>query len=123
MAFFPKNIDNGLEDFNLNNIILDLSEDDDYYYFDIQVPGKKKESISVRVKDNKIKISIEEEKEENYDRIFIISEIIHDEMEREIELEQAIDKENYKASIENGILKLVFKKLKNKEFGELIKIS
>ncbi len=76
----------------------DINEDNDNYYFQVEVPGFKKEEININIEEGNLTISIakEEEKEEkdylrkervysSCERTFYVGEVKEDEIEAKLE--------------------------------------
>ena len=86
------------------------------YHVELDLPGIKKEDISIDVKDNTVTISGErktqnEISEEDYYRV----ESHYGKFSRSFSLPENVDIENIKAHSENGIVEVVIPKLEKKE--------
>ena len=90
---------------------LDISESDDGYSIDVEIPGVKKDDIKVEVHDGNLTIRGEkkqEEKEEkgDYHRV----ERRYGSFQRILNLPPDADSESVVAKIEDGVLKITMKK-------------
>ncbi len=86
------------------------------YHVELDLPGMKKEDISVDVKDNMVTISGErktqdEVKQEDYYRI----ESSYGKFSRSFSLPENVDVENIHAESQDGVLEVVIPKLEKKE--------
>ena len=86
------------------------------YHVELDLPGMKKEDISVDVKDNTVTISgerktQEEVNEEDYYRI----ESRYGKFSRSFSLPENVDVENIHAESQDGVLEVVIPKLEKKE--------
>jgi len=86
-------------------------EGDYAYHIEVDLPGVKKDDISVEVKDNRVTISgerktKEEVKEEEYYRM----ESSYGKFERSFTLPENVDAENVSASSNDGVLEVVLPK-------------
>ena len=86
------------------------------YHVELDLPGMKKEDISVDVKDNTVTISgerktQEEVNEEDYYRV----ESRYGKFSRSFSLPENVDEENIHAQSQDGVLELVIPKLEKKE--------
>ncbi|ACF13730.1 heat shock protein Hsp20 [Chloroherpeton thalassium ATCC 35110] len=91
---------------------VDISEDEAALYIDAELPGVKKEQISLAVDENVLTIKAErkhesEEKKKNYHRV----ERIYGSFARSFALADNIDRENIDATYDNGILHLKLPKI------------
>lgn len=99
-------------------------EDEKAYYVDIDLPGVKKEEISIDVKDGVLSISgernfKEEVKEEHYYKV----ETSFGKFQRSFSLPENIDMEKIGAKNENGVLEVVIPKLDKIENSKKIEIK
>ena len=95
---------------------IDVKEDEKAYYIDAEMPGIKKEDISLSLNDGKLTISVVreeniEEKQENY----VHRERRYGSVERSVYLADA-NPDDIDAKLEDGLLKLVVRK-QDKESG------
>ncbi len=84
---------------------VDISETENQYEVNAEVPGLKKEDIKLSVEDNVLTLSGERKVEKetdkkNYHRI----ERVYGKFERSFRLPKEVDAENIKASYKNGVL-------------------
>lgn len=83
------------------------------YHVEIDLPGVKKEDISIDVKENQIIISGERNfKEERHEKDYYKVESSYGKFQRSFALPENVDIENIEASSENGVLEVVLPKLK-----------
>lgn len=100
-------------------------EGKDAYHIDVDLPGVKKEDISVDVENNMLTISGKREtksevKEEDYYRV----ESSYGKFERSFTLPEKVDTENIRAACEDGVLEVVIPKLQiEKSSAKKIKIK
>ncbi len=93
----------------------DVSEDDENFYIEMEVPGVEINDIEIVCKDNFIKIN----GERKFSREIAVDNIQRMErffgnFYREFEFPFQIDKDEVEASLENGVLTLVLPKKSNK---------
>ena len=84
---------------------VDISEDENAFYIEAEMPGLKKEDISLGVEEDVLTIKGERKKEteeqgKNYHRV----ERNYGSFSRSFNLGELIDQENIEASFENGVL-------------------
>ena len=112
---FPSN-------FNYNNTFLpkiDISEDEKNIYFELEVPGIKKEDINISLEDNIITFKGEKKvNDDKKDKSIIRSERIYGSFARSFTLHEEINPDAANAEFENGILKVVLEKAANKAVKE-----
>lgn len=87
-------------------------EDDKAYYLEVDLPGVKKEDVSVDLDKNHISISGErkiknEIKEDDYYKV----ESVFGKFSRSFSLPDSVDNENIEASFENGVLEILIPKV------------
>lgn len=83
------------------------------YHVEIDLPGVKKEDISIDVKENHIVVSGERHfKEERNEKDYYKIESSYGKFQRSFALPENVDSENIEASSENGVLEIVLPKLK-----------
>ena len=102
---------------------LDIKEDDKQYQIEAELPGVKKEELSIELLENSLKIAVvreqnNREKKNNY----IHRERSYSSMARSIYLADA-DPENIKARLDNGILYVTVPKLAKAEKKHTIPIE
>ena len=94
----------------LNNKF-DIYEDEKAVFLVADMPGIKKEDISINVTKNRLTIKAEKKDYEKVDKkTFHLSERIFGKFERSFELPDYIDTENIKADYESGVLTLTMNK-------------
>ena len=103
----------------------DIIENDNKYEFHIELPGFKKEDISIELDNGNLKIHAKNEvnEEEKEKGKVIRQERFYGEMSRSFYVGDNIDEESITASFENGILKLVVPKKEIKDNKKLIEIK
>ena len=97
-----------------SDLRMDMTEDDNYYYLYIEIPGRKNEDIKMKFKGDKLSIRVIEEKDnENplVDKGVIISERIHDEVERLIAFDCPVDRKKVEAKFKDGLLTVTITKI------------
>jgi len=96
----------------LIDIRLDVSEKDDAYLVKAELPGVKKEDISVKIDGNTVSISAEVKSEQDVKEggRVIRSERRYGSLFRGFSLAHAIDEEKAVARCENGLLELTLPK-------------
>lgn len=110
IAGFGKNLFDSYNDFFRNNELssftpsVNTREDDDAFHIDADLPGVKKEDITIDVKDGVLTITgernhKEEVKEENYYK----TESSFGSFSRSFTLPEQIDVENIKATFVDGV--------------------
>lgn len=110
--FFPKRLRRMFEDMGEPTIKLDVSEDDKAYHVKAELPGVKKEDISVEVEGNQVSLSAEvkHEKEEKKDEKVVHSERYYGKQFRSFTLARPIDRKNAAAKFADGVLELTLPK-------------
>ena len=103
----------------------DIIENDNKYEFHIELPGFKKEDISIELDNGNLKIHAKNEvnEEEKEKGKVIRQERFYGEMSRSFYVGDNIDEDGINASFENGILKLVVPKKEIKDNKKLIEIK
>ncbi len=99
-------------------------EDEKAYIVEVDLPGVKKEDISVEVKDNILVVSGErkfkkEEEDKGYKRV----ESFFGRFERRFTLPADADPEKIEAKVEDGVLTIVIPKIEQKENTKKIEIK
>lgn len=83
------------------------------YHVEIDLPGVKKEDISIDVKENQIVISGERNfKEERHEKDYYKIESSYGKFQRSFALPENVDVENIEASSTDGVLEVTLPKLK-----------
>ena len=98
-------------DVSTNAMRVDVKDEGDHYLLEADMPGIKKEAVSIEVNDGVLTISAQtkqsrEEKKENY----VFSERRSGSFSRSFTL-NGIDEEKISAACEDGVLKLTLPKL------------
>jgi HSP20 family protein len=93
-------------------IKLDVSEDDKAYHVKAELPGVKKEDISVEIDGNQVSLSAEvrREKEEKKDEKVVHSERYYGKQFRSFTLARPIDRKAAAAKFTDGVLDLTLPK-------------
>lgn len=93
------------------------------YHIEVDLPGVKKEDISIDIKDGQIVISGERSfKEERKEKDYYKVESSYGKFQRLFALPENVDIENIEASSSDGVLEVVLPKLKS-EKAEIKKIQ
>ena len=83
------------------------------YHIEVDLPGVKKEDISIDIKENQIVISGERNfKEERTDKDYYKVESSYGKFQRSFALPENVDVENIEASSTDGVLEVTLPKLK-----------
>ena len=83
------------------------------YHVEVDVPGVKKEDISIDIKENNLVISGERSfKEERQENDYYKVESSYGKFQRSFALPENVDVENIEASCADGVLEVVLPKLK-----------
>ena len=104
---------------------IDISEDEKNIYVDSELPGMKKNDIKISLNDNILTISGEKKSEKKEkDLSFYRNERIYGAFSRSFTIPGEINPDNIDAKFEDGILKIVIEKMKEKNVsGRLINIK
>lgn len=114
-----------MDDFFLDtgSIKLDVQEKDDEYVVEAEVPGFKKEEISIEIADETLTISAKrEEKTEEEKKNYIHKERKYESVSRSIYLPGAVD-EGIKAKLNDGMLSIDIPKDKKEKQKNKIEIE
>ncbi|NLC27771.1 MAG: Hsp20/alpha crystallin family protein [Campylobacteraceae bacterium] len=91
-------------------------EDDNAYYVEVDLPGVKKEDITVDIKKDSLTISGERKyKEEINEESYYKSESFFGRFQRSFSLPESIDEDAITAKCEDGVLEVVIPKISPKE--------
>jgi HSP20 family protein len=95
---------------------VNIREEENAYFVEVDLPGVAKEDIAVDVEDNRLTISgekkfKEEIKEDNYNKI----ESFYGSFKRVFDLPDTIDTEKIEAKNDNGVLEVTLPKLPKEE--------
>lgn len=83
------------------------------YHIEVDLPGVKKEDISIDIKDNQLVISGERSfKEERKEKDYYKLESSYGKFQRSFTLPENVDAESIEASSNDGVLEIVLPKLK-----------
>jgi HSP20 family protein len=112
---FPSN-------FNFHNSFhpkIDISEDEKNIYFEVEIPGIKKEDMNVSLEDNILTIKGEKKNQNDFkEKSLIRNERTFGTFTRSFTLHEEINPNSGSAEFENGILKIVLEKAKHKTAKE-----
>lgn len=92
-----------------NNMRTDISENENEYTLDIEMPGVKKDEININFEDNSLIIEIKQEKNNESNDSYIRKERTALNIRRSYYLEN-IDENSIKAKLNDGILKVIVPK-------------
>lgn len=100
-----------------NNLLTKVIETEKGYKIEVEVPGVKKENLTIELKDNAIIISAmyNEEKEEKDGENVIFSERKSGSMERVLSVPEGTREEDIHASLNDGLLTIEIDKNKERE--------
>ena len=115
---YPTDIISMFRDFNQNHyssrdgtfrVPIDLMENEDEYVVELDLPGFEKQDISITIEQNVL--SIQAEREQNYETEESSYEVIHQErfaskFSRKLKLRQTINAKDAKVEYENGVLRV-----------------
>lgn len=96
---------------------VDISEDDKYLYFNVELPGLKKEDIKVSITDDNVlmikgeKKREEKTEEKSEERCFIRVERRFGSFTRSFALPENIKTDSINAKFENGVLNITLEKV------------
>jgi HSP20 family protein len=96
----------------VSNIVIDLLEDDDYYYVYAEFAGREKEEIKIKFQGENLLLKICDD-ESDYDdqKGYLIEERYRQEKERLIKFPEPIQKKGVDANYENGLLSVKIQKI------------
>lgn len=101
---------------NIKNFCLEISEDENNYYVEADLPGVNKDSIHINLKDGNLVIEAERQyKEEKKERKFYRLEQSYGKFVRSIPMPENANVENITAELKEGILLLNIPKLAPKQ--------
>jgi HSP20 family protein len=89
---------------------IDIREDDRHVYVDAELPGFKKEEVSVMVDNGMLTISAERSNEEHPGHRKHLTERHYQRIERTVALPAGVDDEKADAKLEGGVLHLTLTK-------------
>lgn len=94
---------------------LDVSEDENQFHIEAQLPGMTKDDISVDLENGRLTISGErQEEDEKKDRKYHRVETSYGSFTRSLQLPENVDEESVKAKFENGVLNISVDKQEDK---------
>jgi len=111
-------------DFNdaSNNLepAVDISEDKENIYFEMETPGVQKDDISISLEKNILLVKGEKKFEVGKDnpKKFVHTERHFGSFERKFRLLENVDSDNITAEFENGVLTITVQKIKEKPAEE-----
>ncbi len=120
-SFFNDNCDKRGIVYGSRAIPIDLVEKDDKYSLYLNLPGINKQDV--KISQHKDVLSIKVSKaggNESEGKTYHYKEIYKGEMQREIKLPADCDKENIKASMDNGVLKFTIPKIEPEPHKEIV---
>ena len=86
---------------------LDIYEDEDNFYVEVEIPGMSKDEVKVKVEDNVLVISGEKKQEkETKKRNYHVVERCYGSFQRALNLPDYLDVDKIKASYSKGVLKI-----------------
>lgn len=98
---------------------IDISEDEKNIYFDVEVPGMKKEDLSIVLENNVLTIKGERNRNaEEKKRNLIRNESAYGSFVRTITIKEEINSDSTSAEVENGILRITIAKASPKSSDE-----
>lgn len=117
-------ISNRLGEFNKSDFKINIKRTKEAYELEAELPGVKKENITLEVMEDMVLISVDqadevEEKKKNY----IVKEIKERKFSRAEYLGKDIDRENVKAKLEDGILKVTIGRIQEPETDYTVTIE
>lgn len=102
---------------------IDISENTENYFVDVEISGIEKKDVKITLKDNTLRIEGEKKNFRN-ENTLTNSERLFGIFNREFELPENVDKSNIQAEFTNGILTISLNKLKSEQKNEInIKIN
>ena len=113
--FFNTNLSMGDSSISTFTPVVNTREGEFAYHVEVDLPGVKKDDISIDVSDGVLTITGErshkkEVKEEDYYKL----ESSYGKFQRSFTLPSGVDSENISAATDNGVLEVVVPKLKDK---------
>lgn len=129
MSLLPERfyLDNFFDDFlderRSNAMKCDIYEKDNKYHVEMDIPGFKKEDISIDINDGYLTVEATKgEDKEDKDKNYIRKERTYGQVKRQFYVGN-VDAEKTKAEFNNGTLKIVIPKVEEKETKKLINID
>ena len=124
----PNEIDRFFDDYGLNlrdsdtiwRPHVDLSESEDLYEVEAELPGMKKEDIKIEIHDNVLTLTGEKKQEEKSDKkSYHRIESSYGKFERSFRLPKEVKAEDIKAKYKNGILTIDIPKVEETKPKEI----
>lgn len=118
-------LDRAFEDFfqTSGSIRLDVQEKDDEYIVEAELPGFKKEEVTVELTDETLTIKAsKEEKKEEEKKNYLHKERRYESMSRQVYLPGALE-DGVKAKLSDGMLKITIKRTAREKSGNKIEIE
>lgn len=92
---------------------VEMVEEKDKYIVKVDTPGMEKEDIRISIADNTLQLRGEvRQEEEREDRNFIYSERVYGAFSRDIPLPSAVNADQVRATVKNGVLTIELPKSK-----------
>jgi HSP20 family protein len=101
----------------------DVSEDENAYYADVEVPGVKKEDIKITLNDNVLTIEGEKKPSTDKTKKYHKSERNYGTFSRGFSFTEKVNPESTEAKFENGILTVKVEKIKKSNSERVIEIK
>lgn len=96
--------------------VVNTREGDDAYYIEVELPGVKKDNITIDVNDDTLTISGERVvKDEHKDDTFYKVESLYGKFERSFSLPEDVDTDKIEATSKNGVLEIKIPKVQKIE--------
>ncbi|MBU0559094.1 MAG: Hsp20/alpha crystallin family protein [Bacteroidetes bacterium] len=100
---------------------IDISEKEDSIHIDAEIPGVKKEDLKITLQDNILTLEGEKKKEvEEKDQNDFRSERCYGSFKRSFTLPNEVDSDKVEAKYDNGMLKVILKKVEAKKPKEKV---
>ncbi|MBI3804130.1 MAG: Hsp20/alpha crystallin family protein [Nitrospirae bacterium] len=92
---------------------VEMAEEKDKYVVKVETPGLEKEDIRISITDNTLHLRGEVRQEESQeDRNYIFSERVYGTFSRDIPLPSAVNADQVRATVKNGVLSIELPKAK-----------
>lgn len=91
---------------------VDVREDENHLFFDVELPGFKKEEIDLTLEDQMLTITAERKEEQKQEKKgeMLLNERRHTWFSRSFQLPPSVSMENCRAKLEDGILRVTLDK-------------